>query len=275
MSSKKVLMAILAHPDDETFGMGGTLALYAKQGVETILICATRGEAGEAGENFMRDYASMAELREAELRCATEKLGLKKLIFLNYRDSGMPGAVDNQHPQALINAPEEELAAVLGRLMREYGVQVVVTHDPIGGYGHPDHIKIHHAVKKAFMLAREQGGGPQKLYFNTISRTILRWVVRLMPLFGRDPRRYGQNEDIDLAKLAAVQVPTHARINYSAVAEERRAASDCYASQGGRKANEGMAGLLRGWSKAHEIYMREFPAPLPGVVEKDLFSGVE
>ncbi|HPH98550.1 MAG TPA: PIG-L family deacetylase [Anaerolineaceae bacterium] len=272
--SKKVLMAILAHPDDETFGMGGTLALYARQGVETILVCATRGEAGEAEEKYLRGYSSMGEMREAELRGAAEKLGLKKLIFLNYRDSGMPGAVDNQHPQALINAPDDELAATFAALMREHGAQVVVTHDPIGGYGHPDHIKIHRAVKKAFALAREQAGGPQKLYFNTISRTILRWVVRLMPLFGRDPRRYGQNQDIDLTRLAAEQTPVHARINFSAVAEERKAASDCYASQGGRKANEGMAGLLRGWARSHEVFMRAFPAPQPGVVEEDLFAGV-
>ena len=95
-----MLLAVLAHPDDETFGMGGTLALYSRRGVDTYLICATRGEVGDMDPELMRGYDSIAERREAELRCAAGHLGLTDIIFLNYRDSGMPGSADNQNPRA-------------------------------------------------------------------------------------------------------------------------------------------------------------------------------
>ena len=105
------LLSVLAHPDDESFGMGGTLALYARRGVAVHLVCATRGEAGDVDEPYLEGFSTIAERREAELRCAAMKLGLAGVQFLGYRDSGMPGTHDNQHPQALINAPLEHVAA--------------------------------------------------------------------------------------------------------------------------------------------------------------------
>ena len=98
------LAAVLAHPDDESFGMGGTLALYARKGVEIHLICATRGEAGEMDPDCLEGFDSIAERRESELLCAAEQLGITSVHFLNYRDSGMSGSLANQHPQALVNA---------------------------------------------------------------------------------------------------------------------------------------------------------------------------
>ena len=95
MPNQRILLAVLAHPDDESFGTGGTLALYAQQGAQVYLVCATRGEVGEMDPKHMRGFNSIAERREDELRCAAEKLGLTKVFFLNYRDSGMPGSPDN------------------------------------------------------------------------------------------------------------------------------------------------------------------------------------
>src|SRR3990172_10969806 len=106
----KTLLAVLAHPDDESFGLGGTLALYAQKGYDVYLVCATRGEVGMVDEEHLRGYASTAELREAELRCAAQHLGLKGVYFLGYRDSGMPGTEENQHPDAQVNHPVEEVA---------------------------------------------------------------------------------------------------------------------------------------------------------------------
>ncbi|MCJ7695691.1 MAG: PIG-L family deacetylase, partial [Anaerolineaceae bacterium] len=85
------ILAVLAHPDDETFGMGGTLAYYARHEAEVYLVCATRGEVGEIDASFMEKYKSPACLRTQELKQAAEILGIKKVIYLNYRDSGMPG----------------------------------------------------------------------------------------------------------------------------------------------------------------------------------------
>jgi LmbE family N-acetylglucosaminyl deacetylase len=282
MAVKQVLLAVLAHPDDETFAMGGALALYAHRGVAVHLVCATRGEAGEADEKYLQGFNSIAELRESELGCAAKQLGLNGVHFLNYRDSGMPGSKDNQHPQALINAPLEELIGKIVQQIRELRPQVVLTHDPMGGYGHPDHIYLQKATALAFHAAGEPAAypyslpayAPQKLYFHTIPRTALRWMVRLMPLIGKDPRKFGNNGDIDMKAIAGVNFPTNAKINYTAVASARTAASNCYSSQGGQKTNQGVAGLLRGWASSSEIFMRAYPQPERGYIEKDLFEGV-
>src|SRR5512135_954393 len=109
--AKQTLLAVLAHPDDESFGMGGTLALYAARGVEVHLVCATRGEVGDVAPDLLQGFNSIADLRESELRCAAGILGLAGVHFLDYRDSGMPGSPDNQHPKALAFQPLDEVAA--------------------------------------------------------------------------------------------------------------------------------------------------------------------
>ena len=263
--------------------MGGNLALYAQRGVAVHLVCATRGEAGDADAQYLQGFASIAELRESELGCAAKQLGLSGVHFLNYRDSGMAGSQDNRHPQALINTPQAELVGKIVHQIRALHPQVVLTHDPMGGYGHPDHIYLQKAVDLAFHTAGDPAAypadglpayTPQKLYFHTIPRTALRWMVRLMPLIGKDPRKFGNNGDIDMKAIAEVNFPTNAKINYKAVTNARTAASSCYSSQGGQKTNQGVAGLLRGWASSSEIFMRAYPKPQRGHVEKDLFEGV-
>jgi LmbE family N-acetylglucosaminyl deacetylase len=279
----RVLLAILAHPDDETFSTGGTLALYAHRGVAVHLLCATRGEAGEADAEFLQGYASIAELRVTELNCAASALGLGSITLLDHRDSGMAGSPHAAHPKALVNTPLDALVGEIAACIRRLHPQVVLTHDPYGGYPHPDHIRLHQAVNRAFYTAGDTAlkipglpaYAPAKLYYSTISRTLLRWVVRLMPLAGRDPSHFGRNGDIDLRAIAAADVPIHARIDFSPVAQARAEASRCYASQGGRNMNRGVAGLLRGWSARHEVFMRGYPAPQPGQIEDDLFTGVD
>ena len=115
---KRVLLAVLAHPDDESFGMGGTLALYAQRGVQVHLACATRGEAGSMDADCLEGFASVAERRVYELSCAAGILGLSGVHYLGYRDSGMPGSPDNQHPQALAAAPLEEVAGRVAHYIR-------------------------------------------------------------------------------------------------------------------------------------------------------------
>ncbi len=215
MAFQKVLLAVLAHPDDETFGIGGTLALYAKRGVDVYLICATRGEAGIVEKQYLEGFGSIAELREAELRCAAKKLGIHEVIFLGYRDSGMPGSPDNQNPMALINADISELAQKINGHIQNLKPQVVLTFDEIGGYMHPDHICVHQATRKAFydavnpeiILQGQFNYQPQKLYYYTISKKIMRWLVRVMPIIGKDPSRYGQNGDIDLRSISKANFP--------------------------------------------------------------------
>lgn len=276
-----VLLAVLAHPDDETFGTGGTLALYARRGVKVYLVCATRGEVGEVDPEYMEGYKSIAERRENELRCASGLLGLTGVFFLDYRDSGMPGTPDNQHPRALAAQPVEQVAGEIFRYIQELKPQVLITFDPIGGYRHPDHIAIHNATVRAFELCQEGKKSttgdihrPEKFYFNTFPRGFLKISVRLLKLFGADPRKFGRNKDIDLLSIAEVDFPVNARIDYRVVADIRDQAAACHASQGGQSMNRGPMAWVRKFLSANETYMRAYPQPVKGVVEKDLFIGL-
>ncbi|GAP15255.1 uncharacterized protein, LmbE homolog [Longilinea arvoryzae] len=283
-SNRATLLAVLAHPDDETFGLGGTLALYARRGVQVYLVCATRGEVGDVDEKYLRGFDSVGARREAELRCAAEKLGLSGVYFLGYRDSGMPGAADNHHPQALAAQPVEKVAGEVASYIRLLRPQVVLTFDPIGGYRHPDHIAIHNATVRAFQMAGDaqfadgRSLAPfqaDKLYFQTMPRTLLRLMVRMMRLTGRDPSKFGHNQDIDLESIARVSFPTHAVVEYRAVAAIRDDASACHASQGGQGMVGGVFGTLRRWFASRETYMRAEPVPVDGHIERDLFEGLE
>jgi N-acetyl-1-D-myo-inositol-2-amino-2-deoxy-alpha-D-glucopyranoside deacetylase/mycothiol S-conjugate amidase len=165
--SGRVLMFVGAHPDDETFGPGGTLAHYAAEGVRVIYACATRGEAGSAEPD------DLGGQRWAELMSAAKALRLASVLLLGYRDSGMPGWPENRHPRALVMAALEDVTREVVAVIRSERPQVVITFDPIGGYHHPDHIAIHQATVRAFQLAGDPtqypGVGepfsPQKLYF--------------------------------------------------------------------------------------------------------------
>jgi len=271
MTRNKTLLSVLAHPDDESFGMGGTLALYAQRGWDVYLICATRGEAGSVDPHHLEGFNSIAELREGELRCAAQHLGLKNVFFLDYHDSGMPGMEANQHPQAQINAPIEEVAAKVVKTIRELRPDVVVTFDPIGGYRHPDHIHIHKATVLAFEKAADASFAPKagtpfqpgKLYFHTIPRGFLKFAVRLIRLFGGDPSKWGRNKDIDLASLANVDFPTHARIDYTRVSEKKTLASACHASQGGSQMRRGVIGTIFRLLGEKDTYMRAYPPIQP------------
>ena len=279
--SDRRLLAVFAHPDDETFGAGGTLALYARRGAEVHLVCATRGEVGEAPPD-LKGFASIGEMRESELRCAAGILGLAGVHFLGYRDSGMPGSPDNSHLQALAAAPLAEVARATARHIRRLRPQVVITFDPIGGYRHPDHIAAHRATVEAFRLAAdpaffpEDGNpySPQKLYFHTFPHGAIRVAVRILRLLGRDPSHFGKNRDIDIASLAEVDFPIHARIDIRSVIEVKQKASACHSSQGGGRIG-GIVGRLAGLFGGVETYMRAYPVAPPARIERDLFADVD
>ena len=282
-SQTLTMLVCLAHPDDETFGMGGTLALYARRGVQVHLMCGTRGDVGDVDRELMQGFSSVAERRESELRCAAGILGLTGVHFLGYRDSGMPGTPDNQHPNALAAQPVDEVAAKLAHYIRFVRPQVVVTHDPIGGYKHPDHIAMHRATVRAFELASDPNipselspFKPQKLYYQTMPKNLVRWAVRLAPLLRMDPHHFGRNRDIDLASLVEEgDFPTHARINCRSVSEIREDATACHTSQlGGAIGRKGPMTILRRYFGLTESFMRAVPVPESGLRERDLFEGV-
>jgi LmbE family N-acetylglucosaminyl deacetylase len=146
MNGTLKLLAIFPHPDDETLGMGSTFARYAAEGVETYLVCATHGERGWfESEGPDPGFEGVARIREAELRCAAEHLGMHEVCFLDYID----GDVDQAPPQIII--------ADIAMHIRRIRPQVVVTFAPDGAYGHPDHIALSQFTNAALVSAADPG----------------------------------------------------------------------------------------------------------------------
>ncbi len=125
------LLCVFAHPDDETLGSGGTLARYAAEGIETYVITATRGQRGWLGDaDDFPGLIQFGDIREQELRAAAKALNLTEIILLDYCD----GELDQADSVRMMH----ELTVHIRRIRP----QVVVTFDPFGAYGHPDHITI-------------------------------------------------------------------------------------------------------------------------------------
>ena len=174
MTDELRLLAIFPHPDDETLGLGGTLAKYGAEGVATYLVCATRGERGwYDSEGPDPGLEAVGRLREAELRCAAEQLGLREVCFLDYID----GDVDKARPSEIIARIVEQI--------RRVKPHVIVTFGPDGAYGHPDHIALSQFTAAAILCAADasfEDAGKQSTH--------------------RTPKFYYRVDSLDLVQLA-------------------------------------------------------------------------
>ena len=181
MADNLRLLAVFPHPDDETLGFGGTFAKYSVEGIETHLVCATRGERGWfESEGPDPGLEAVGRIREAELRCAAEQLGLYEVNFLGYID----GELDQATPT--------EIIAKLVAHIRRIRPQVVVTFGPDGGYGHPDHIALCQFTNAALMCAADASFNDpnnqpayrvQKLYYMVDNQEVVDFVTeRLGPI---------------------------------------------------------------------------------------------
>jgi LmbE family N-acetylglucosaminyl deacetylase len=266
--------------------MGGTIARYVHEGVAVDLVCATNGDVGDV-DPAMLNGRSVAQVRLDELECAARILGIRHVYAFGYRDSGMMGSAENDHPDCLWQAGQEDVARRITEIIRRVRPQVVVTFDPYGGYGHPDHIAIHRATLRAFHAAGdalqfpEQLGDslapyqPQKLYYATFPRTWVRIGVGMLRLLGRDPRRMGRNHDLDMQAFLDAALPHHARIDQRAYYDLWMQASACHSSQQGPTTLfPPLRPLIRqvlGWQSFHRAWPE---VNGQSVTEHDLFEGV-
>jgi len=180
-------------------------------------------------------------------------------------------------------APPQEVAAKVAHYIRQLQPQVILTFDPIGGYKHPDHIATHIATVEAFHLSGSesfQDGLPptnaQKLYYHVIPKGLLRFGLRLLPLFGRDPRRFGKNGDIDLVALVEDgDFPVHAEIDIRDMEELKNKAAACHVSQleDGTPQRGPISWFMRRYSRK-EQFMRAYPPAEVDLLENDLFAGI-
>ena len=286
------LLAIFAHPDDESFGIGATLAKYAHEGAAVHYLCGTRGESGTVDPALLNGYANVGELRMAELECASRELGLTGVHYLGFRDSGMPGSPDNRHADSLFSASVDEVAKRIAEHITRLQPGVVVTHDKFGGYGHPDHIKLYHGTLRAYEMlyglslddngvwaTTQTGEAPPipRLYVTAFPKGMLKFAVRVLPLFGQNPKQFGRNKDIDLVIMSTWVVPITTRVNVAAYAPYKVRASACHISQQpvGRQGRSITRWLFRrstNWESFSRLYP---PVAVSERIEGDLFRGGE
>ena len=180
--SEACLLTIHAHPDDEASKGAGTVAKYHAQGVRTVLVTCTGGEAGDILNPAMdkpevRDR--LHDVRMEELARAVEVISYDHLELLGYRDSGMPDTPENADPANFANAPMEEAVGKLVAIIRRYRPQVIITYaDNQQGYPHPDHLRVHDVTLPAFEAAADPSAYPEagepwqalKIYYTVWSR---------------------------------------------------------------------------------------------------------
>jgi mycothiol S-conjugate amidase len=197
----------------------------------------------------------------------------------------MAGSPDNQHPGALVQAAPDRVAGQIVALIRALRPQVVLTFGPYGGYGHPDHIAIHHATRAAFDAAGSEARypvqphdglalwAPTRLYYPTFGARLLRAGVAVMRLLGRDPRRAGQNGDLDMQRMLDETTPVTTAIDGGAYLAQKERAWRCHRSQLGSVARLlDMPGPLRRIWMREEQFTRVVPAWKGGRRERDLFA---
>lgn len=189
------ILTVHAHPDDEASKGAPTLAMYAAQGVRTVLVCCTGGEEGDLQNPHLREEGQpfhgltpeqekevLAELRPRELAASAEVIGFSNVVMLGYRDSGMPDHEANAHPESFHQAPLDEAVGRLVAVIRAERPQVIITYgDDQKGYPHPDHLKVHDITVPAFERAGDpswypeagQPFQPSKLYYTIWSKARL------------------------------------------------------------------------------------------------------
>lgn len=186
-------LVAVAHPDDESFGCGSTIAHAAVRGAEVTVVCATRGEAGESVPGSV-DGADLGTVRETELRRAAGRLGVARVELLDYRDSGFDGDLP---ADSLCAAPVDEVAGALGGLLRELSPQVLLVLD--GSDGHRDHLHVGAAARRA--LADLPGPAPLLVEQCLPNSLLRRWLEEMRAVrpdtayHSLDPSSLGRDDD--------------------------------------------------------------------------------
>jgi N-acetyl-1-D-myo-inositol-2-amino-2-deoxy-alpha-D-glucopyranoside deacetylase len=194
-SRRPSLLAVFAHPDDELL-YGGLLADCAARGTRVTLATATTGDAGRVHDPSLEPVADLSALRVQELQLACERLGIDPPRLLGFRDSGRGARLRRDEARALVNVDLLEVARAILDVIRDVRPHVILTHDPLGGYYHPDHMAVHRAATAAFfssgVLGRE---APVRLLYGASSHDAFRHFAETLRgrgvADGLDPDLFG------------------------------------------------------------------------------------
>ena len=271
------LMAVHAHPDDESSSTGGVLARYSDEGVTTVLVTCTNGEYGDGpghvkpGEDG-HDPEQVAKTRLAELEDACQHLGVTYLELLGYHDSGMHDWEFKEEDHVFASVPLEESVGRLLALVERYRPDVIVTYDDMGGYNHPDHLQAHRIAVEAY----RRSGIPTKLYFIARRRRDWQKLRERMQAAGIEvpgpPQRQLDPEVVRRMEEAERRITTS--VDTTAVAKRKRDALAAHASQLDeswwlRFPEDAFVEIF-----GHETFIRAEDRTGAPVPEDDLFSGL-
>lgn len=268
MSAQASLLAVFAHPDDEALRCGGTLALYAARGAQVHLICLTRGEAGRNFDPTLGEVDLPAQ-REQELKDACAALGIHPPIFLGYHDSGRGDRLRRDDPNATINADPVQMERRILEVIEATHPQVMVTFDPHGMYGHPDHLIAHRVATAAYASSGFRQVRVQRLFYTVQSRE------EMLRLQGGRP--LGVLEGLEPETYAVCDCTIAAHIDIRAHAAQKRAALFSHRSQTGplstlgNLTDEQFAPLLA----AETFSLGGVRSPVPEYPMQDLFAGLD
>ena len=274
------LLAVHAHPDDESISTGGVLAKYAAKGFRTVLAYGTAGEAGDIlNPEFVapKHGLDIKEIRSIELAAAVKVLSVGAVYFLGYRDSGMAGSPENGHPQAFAQADIREATARLVEIIRRVRPQVIVTYNEKGTYLHPDHIMANRVTLRAFQAsadARFEIGEalapwqPSKLYYTAIPLARIRRMYQIVQERGEepgfDPDVIGTSED----KISTV-------VDVREWLSKKLEALNCHQSQmNPNSVIRRMSEQFREEAMGYEHFQCVQGCPAADTKETDLFEGL-
>jgi len=275
MADDLTLMAVHAHPDDESSSTGGVLAAYGDAGVRTVVVTCTNGEFGDAPGGVKpgqdgHDEQAVAQQRLAELREACKILGVTELETLGYHDSGMPDWDYKDRPGAFCNVPVAEVAARIGALMERYRPQVVITYDATGPYQHPDHV---HAARAAVAAAADTGI-PAKVYFTAMRGSDWQKVWQALRDAGIDvPDRRPTDPEI-MRQAAETERRITTTIDIRPVLARKRDALFTHASQIQESWFSKIPPDIAEGAFGRESFIRASDSTGAPVPEDDLFAGL-
>jgi LmbE family N-acetylglucosaminyl deacetylase len=220
----RTLVSFHAHPDDEVIATGGVIARAAREGHRVVVVFATRGELGEIVPGVLEPGESLADRRVAEAHAAADVLGAARVEFLGYRDSGMAGEPTNDDDVAFARADLDEAGARLAAILAEERADALTVYDPIGTYGHPDHIQVHRVGIRAGELAAVDA-----VYQATMNREHVYELVRDRP--DERPPEFDDLPPIEEFEFGTRAAEITTAVDVSDLALLKREALACHRSQ--------------------------------------------
>ena len=274
MSQPLTLMAVHAHPDDESSSTGGVLARYSDEGVRTVVVTCTNGEFGDAQGGVKpgddgHDTSGVALTRLAELREACKHLGVTELELLGYHDSGMPEWEYRHSPDAFCNVPLDVVAARIGGLIERYRPQFVISYDPDGAYQHPDHV---HAARAA-LAAVARTEIPAKFYQTAMRRSEWRKIFDALRAAGEDVPEWEMTEE-EQRKVAESEARITTEVDIRPQLERKRDALMSHTSQITDSWFSKIPPEIVESAFGKELFIRTIDHTGAPVPETDLFAGL-